>query len=96
LRVLNAIAHYSSLRRNLRLNLINGKPKKAVKHLLIAYLKKMAIIHDEQCHTVEPKKTGDSGVNTGKKAATLAAAVLDSTLEEAHVAVTAIWCLTVT
>jgi hypothetical protein len=33
----------------------------------VAYLKKMAIIHDEHCHVVEHKKTGDSGVkNTGK------------------------------
>jgi hypothetical protein len=32
-----------------------------------AYLEKMAIIHDEHCHVVEHKKTGDSGVkNTGK------------------------------
>jgi hypothetical protein len=33
----------------------------------VAYLKKMAIIHDEHCHDVEQKKTGDSGAkNTGK------------------------------
>jgi uncharacterized membrane protein YgcG len=31
------------------------------------YLKQMAIIHDEHCHFVEHKKTGDSGMkNTGK------------------------------
>jgi hypothetical protein len=31
------------------------------------YLKKMAIIHDEHCHVVEHKKTGDSDMkNTGK------------------------------
>jgi hypothetical protein len=33
----------------------------------VSYLKKMAIIHDEHCHVVEHKKTGDSGMNnTGK------------------------------
>jgi hypothetical protein len=33
----------------------------------VGYLKKMAIIHDEHCHAVEYKKTGDSGVkNTCK------------------------------
>jgi hypothetical protein len=30
---------------------------------LVGYLKKMAIIHNEHCHVVEHKKTGDSGVN---------------------------------
>jgi hypothetical protein len=76
---------------------INGKPKRAVEHLVsvikpatikaliesklemdksdlkkdilefVAYLEKMAIIHNEYCHVVECKKTGDSGVkNTGK------------------------------
>jgi hypothetical protein len=33
----------------------------------VAYLKKMAIIHDEHCHVLEHKKTGDSGMkNNGK------------------------------
>jgi hypothetical protein len=33
----------------------------------VSYLKKMAIVHDEHCHVVEHKKTGDSGMkNTGK------------------------------
>jgi hypothetical protein len=33
----------------------------------VGYLKKMGIIHDEHCHVVEQKKTGDSGMkNTGK------------------------------
>jgi hypothetical protein len=33
----------------------------------VDYLKKMAIIHDEHCHVVEQKKTGDSGMkNSGK------------------------------
>jgi hypothetical protein len=33
----------------------------------VDYLKKMAIIHDEHCHVVKQKKTGDSGIkNTGK------------------------------
>jgi hypothetical protein len=27
----------------------------------VTYLKKMDIIHDEHCHVVEHKKTGDSG-----------------------------------
>jgi hypothetical protein len=69
---------------------INGKPKKAVEHLVsvirkanlktlierklkmnksdlkkdflefVAYLEKMAIIHDEHCHVVGHNKTGDS------------------------------------
>jgi hypothetical protein len=77
LRVTKAVADYYSLPRNLRLDFINGKPKKVVEHLasvirpailktlierklemnkfdlendfleLIAYLEKMAIIHDE-------------------------------------------------
>jgi hypothetical protein len=34
----------------------------------VAYLEKKAIIHDEHCHVVEHKKTGDSGMkNTGKR-----------------------------
>jgi hypothetical protein len=33
----------------------------------VGYLKKMIIIHDEHCHVVEHKKTGDSGMkNSGK------------------------------
>jgi hypothetical protein len=97
LRVTKAVAEYYSLHRNLRLDFINDKPKRAVEHLVsvikpailkaliesklemnmselkkdflefVAYLKKMAIIHDEHCHVVEHKKTGDSGMkNTGK------------------------------
>jgi hypothetical protein len=97
LRVMKAIADYYSLHRNLRLDFINGNPKKAVEHLVsvikpatlkaliesklemdkselkkdflefVGYLKKMAIIHDEHCHAVEHKKTGDSGMkNNGK------------------------------
>jgi hypothetical protein len=97
LRDIKAIADYYSLHRILRLDFFNGKPKKAVEHLVslikpatlkalnksklemgeselkkdflefVAYLKKMAIIHDEHCHVVEHKKTGDSGLkNTGK------------------------------
>jgi hypothetical protein len=97
LRVMKAVADYYSLHRNLRLNFINGKPNKAVEHLVsvigpattkvligsklemdkselkkdflefIKYLEEMAIIHDEHCHVVEHKKTGDSGTkNTGK------------------------------
>jgi hypothetical protein len=31
--VLNAVADYYSLHRNLRLDFINGKPKEAVEHL---------------------------------------------------------------
>jgi hypothetical protein len=81
----------------LRLDFINGKPKKAVEHLVsvirpatlkaliesklemdkseikkdflefVKYLEDMAIIHDEHCHAVEQKKTGDSGTkNNGK------------------------------
>jgi hypothetical protein len=33
----------------------------------VTYLKTMAIIHDEHCHVVKHKKTGDSGMkSTGK------------------------------
>jgi hypothetical protein len=42
---------------------------RAAEHFLefVAYLEKMAIIHDDHCHLVEYKKTGDSGMNnTGK------------------------------
>jgi hypothetical protein len=97
LRVTKAVADYYSLHRNLRLDFINGKPKKAFDHLVsaikpatlkalteselemdmsehkkdflefVGYLKKMATIHDEHCHVVEHKKTGDSGMkNNGK------------------------------
>jgi hypothetical protein len=97
LRVLKADADYYSLHRNLRLDFINGKPKKAVEHLasvirpatlkaliesklemdkselkedfleFVKYLEEMAIIHDEHCHVVGQKKTGDSGTkNNGK------------------------------
>jgi hypothetical protein len=34
LRVMKAVADYNSLHRNLRLDFINGKPKKAVEHLM--------------------------------------------------------------
>jgi hypothetical protein len=97
LRVIKAVADYYSLHRNLRLDFINGKPKKPVEHLVsvirpanlkaliesklemdkselkkdllefVKYLEEMAIIHDEHCHVVEQKKTGDSGTkNKGK------------------------------
>jgi hypothetical protein len=92
LRGTKAVADYYSLHRNLRLDFINGKPKRAVEHLVsvirpatlkalieskvemdmselkedfldfIGYLKKMATNHDEHCHVVEHKKTGDSGM----------------------------------
>jgi hypothetical protein len=97
LRVLKAVADYYSLHRNLRLDFINGKPKKAVEHLVSVirpatlkdlierkldmnkselekdflefakYLEEMAIIHDEHCHAVERKKTGDSGTKNNRK-----------------------------
>jgi hypothetical protein len=97
LRVTKAVADCYSLHRNLRLDFINGKPKKAVEHLVsvikpatfkaliesklemdmsefkkdflefVSYIKKMEIIHDEHCHVVEQKKTGDSGTKTNGK-----------------------------
>jgi hypothetical protein len=60
----------------------------------VGYLKKMAIIHDEHCHVVEHKKTGDSGMKSTGKAATLAPAALDITLEEAYMEVPSIRRLT--
>jgi hypothetical protein len=97
LRIMKAVADYYSLHRNLRLDFINGKPKKAVEHRVsviktatlkaliesklerdkselkkgfleyVAYLKNVAIIHDEHCHGVEHKKTGYFGMKiTGK------------------------------
>jgi hypothetical protein len=97
LRVTKAVADNYSLHRNLRLEFINGKPKRAAEHLVsvikpgtlkglierklgmekselkkdflefVGYLKKMDILHDEHCHVVEHRKTGDSGMkNTGK------------------------------
>jgi hypothetical protein len=97
LRVSKAVDTYYSLHRSLRLNFINGKPKKAIEHLVsvikpdtvkslieskleidqselkkdflesVAYLKKMAIIHDDNCHFMDHMKTGDSSIkNTGK------------------------------
>jgi hypothetical protein len=97
LRVMKAAADYYSLHRILRLDSINGKPKKAVEHLVsvikpvtlkalierklemdkselkkdflefVGYLKKMSIIHDEHCHAVEHKKTGDSSMKNNDK-----------------------------
>jgi hypothetical protein len=97
LRVMKAVADYYSLHRNLRLDFINGKPKKAVEHLVsvirpatlkalierklemdkselkkdflefVKYLEMMAIIHDEHCHVVQQKKTGDSGTKNNEK-----------------------------
>jgi hypothetical protein len=126
LRVMKEVADYCALHRNLRLDSINDKPKKAVEHLVsvikpatlkalieskletdmsnlkkdffefVAYLKKMGIIHDEHCHVVEHKKTGDSCMKNSGKAETQAAAALDATLEEARVEVPAIRRLTVT
>jgi hypothetical protein len=94
---MKAFADYYSLHRKLRLAFINGKPKKAVEHLVsvikpatlkalierqlemdkselkedflefVGYLKKMAIIHDENCHVVELMKTGDSGTKDNDK-----------------------------
>jgi hypothetical protein len=95
---MKAVADYYSFHRNLRLDFINGKPKKAVEHLVsvirpatlkaliesklemdkselkkeflefVGYLKKMATIHDENCHVMEHKKTGNSGMkNNGKR-----------------------------
>jgi hypothetical protein len=97
LRVMKAVADYYSLHRNMRLDFINGKPKKAVENMVsvirpatlkalieskiemnkselkkdflefVKYLEELAIIHDEHCHVVEQKKTGDSGTkNNGK------------------------------
>jgi hypothetical protein len=104
--VTKAVADYYSLHRNLRLDFSNGKPKKAVEHLVpvikpatfkalkesklemdmselkkdflkfVMYLEQMVIIHDEHCHVVEHKKTGDSGMKDTGQAAELAAAVL--------------------
>jgi hypothetical protein len=93
LRVMKAVADYFSMHRNLRLDFINGKPKKVVEHLVsvfklatfkaliemkmselkkdflefVSYLKKMAFIHDDHCHVVEHKKTGDSGMKNNCK-----------------------------
>jgi hypothetical protein len=84
--VMKAVADYYSLHRNLRLDFINDRPKKAVEHLesvikpatlkalierklemdkselkeyfpeFVGYRKKMAIIHDEHCHVVKPRR----------------------------------------
>jgi hypothetical protein len=94
---MKTVADYYSLHRNLRLDFINGKSKRAVEHLVsvtkpttlkaliesklemdmsklkkdflefVSYLKKMAIVHDEHCHFVEQKKTGDSGMKNNRK-----------------------------
>jgi hypothetical protein len=126
LRVMKAVSDYHSLHRNLRLDFINGKPKKAVEHLVsvirpaalkdliesnlemdkselkkdflefVKYLEDMAIIHDEHCHVVEQKKTGDSGMRNNGKGKVLAAVVLDTKLEEAHMEAPATRRLTVT
>jgi uncharacterized membrane protein YgcG len=97
LRITKAVANYYSFHRNLSLDFINDKPKKADEHLVsifkpttlkalierklemnksglkkdflesVAYLEKMGFIHDEHCHVVEHKETGDSGMkNNGK------------------------------
>jgi hypothetical protein len=91
LRVTKVAADCNYLHRNLTLDFINGKTKKAVvspvsviksdtlKALIEstqemdksdlkkdflefdAYLEKMAIIHDDHCHVLDHKKTGDFG-----------------------------------
>jgi hypothetical protein len=95
--VMKAVADYYSLHRNMRLDFINGKPRKAVEHLVsvirpailkdliesklemdkselkrdflefVKYLEEMAIIHDEHCHVVEQRNTGDSGTKYNSK-----------------------------
>jgi hypothetical protein len=95
--VTKAVADCYSLHINLRLDFINGKPKKSVEHIesvimpatlkvliesklemnksdlkkdllqFVANLEKMAIIHDEDCHVVEYKKTDDSGMKSAGK-----------------------------
>jgi hypothetical protein len=125
-RVMKAFSDYYSLHRNLRLDFINGKPKKAVEHLVsvikpdtlkaliesklemhkselkknflefVTYLKKMAIIHDEHCHVVKQKKTGDSGMKNNGKSSDAGSSSLDTTLEEAHIEAQATRRLTVT
>jgi hypothetical protein len=126
LRVMKSVADCYSLHRYLRLDFFNGKPKKAVEHLvsvirpvtpktliesrlwmdksdlkkdfleIIAYLEKMALIHDRHCHVLENMKTGDSGMNKLAKAETLTAVVLGTSLEEGRMVVAEIWRLTVT
>jgi hypothetical protein len=50
---------------------------------LVAYLKKMAIIHDEHFHVVDHKKRATLARRTWAKTTTLVAAVLDTTKEGA-------------
>jgi hypothetical protein len=100
LRVSMAVADYFSFFRNLRLDFIKGKTKKAVEHLMsvigpatlkaliesklemdksdlkkdflefVAYLEKIAIVHDEHNHIYDDKKTSDTGTkNTYKNSA---------------------------
>jgi hypothetical protein len=47
----------------------------------VAYLKEMAIIHDEYRLVVDQMKTGDSGTQITGKTAKLAAEVLDRSLD---------------
>jgi hypothetical protein len=112
---MKAVADYYSLHRNLRLDFINGKPKKAVEHLVsvirpatlkaligskletdkselkkdflefVKYVEEMAIIHDEHCHVVEQKKTGDSGMkNNGKDKDTGSRSSVHNTAGSSH------------
>jgi hypothetical protein len=62
----------------------------------VKYLEEMANIHDEHCHVVEQKKTSDSGTKNNGKGNDAGSLILDTTLEEAHIEVSATRLLTVT
>jgi hypothetical protein len=89
LRILKAVSDQYSLPRTLKLDYINGRPKKSIEHLVsmiklatlkaliniklemnmsdfkkvflefVAYLVKMAIIHNEHSHMINLEKAGD-------------------------------------
>jgi hypothetical protein len=104
-RVMKAVTDYYSLHRNLRLDFINGKPKKSVEHLVSvirpATLKALieSKLEMDTPSTVmlwNRRRLATLARRTLAKATTLAAAVLDTTLEEAHMEVPATRLLTVT
>jgi hypothetical protein len=68
----NAVEHLVSVIKQATLNTLESKLEMDKSDLkkyfleFVAYLEKLAIIHDENGHVVEHKKTGDSGMkNTG-------------------------------
>jgi hypothetical protein len=62
----------------------------------VKYLEEMAIIHDEHCHVVEQKKTGDSGTRNNGKGKEPGSQSSGHNYKESHIELPATRRLTVT